>query len=544
MVNRRMINEWKLGRKLLVTWIIASVVPIMFLSAYMTHDREQYLLSEVNSMSESYLAQISERTHLILNTYIELFNQVASDREIIDRLGVLKYESIEQRSAKSTEQVEIIRRFELLGRADVKLRAIALILDDGTAVKYDYSSASSVNTIWNGHDDLRVMEEYVNAQDSTEAVITPAANFFFISRKLENGSTLIMAVPVTVFSDICEVQRDPGTGKAYGFTYIVNNKGTIIYFPLKTYIGTSLSLDNGMDDFLKRADVFPTRGLILQHNTNSKTGWSFYYAYDRNYIAGPIERNTWIYVIYIALISLASLTIVYFFGIRGLIRNVTDIAERTKNSEIRALEAQINPHFVYNTLDTINWMAIDHGEYDISDMLNSMGIIMRYSTADSNGYVTVSEIMNWMEKYVSLQQARFSDSFKFSMDVDDCVFNKRIHKLLIQPFVENAIIHGFEKESIHNELKVSMKQGEHNLLSVIISDNGKGMPEEIVAEYNDRQRAIENDGRKIGLHNIFLRMKLYYDKEASWNIESRLGNGTQISLLIPYEVEDNEDTDS
>ncbi len=130
--------------------------------------------------------------------------------------------------------------------------------------------------------------------------------------------------------------------------------------------------------------------------------------------------------------------------VKNLIAEVTEITQKQKNAEIRALEAQINPHFLYNTLDSINWMAIEKEEYEISKMLRNLGIILRYSINKSNQMVTIAEMADWLEKYVSLQKMRFNNAFICEVYVSEEAKNIRIHKLLIQPFVENAILHGFK----------------------------------------------------------------------------------------------------
>ena len=108
------------------------------------------------------------------------------------------------------------------------------------------------------------------------------------------------------------------------------------------------------------------------------------------------------------------------------------------------MEAQINPHFLYNTLDTINWMAIDKDEFDISNAINSLATILRYAIADSSGEVFVRDEIDWLKKYIYLQQFRLKNNFTCSINVDPDVMDLRIHKLLLQPFVENSILHGFE----------------------------------------------------------------------------------------------------
>ena len=202
--------------------------------------------------------------------------------------------------------------------------------------------------------------------------------------------------------------------------------------------------------------------------------------------------------------------------------------------EIRALEAQINPHFLYNTLDSINWMAIDKEEYEISRMVRNLGVILRYSVDKSNKMATVAEMADWLEKYVSLQRMRFNDAFTCEIHVQPGTEKLYIHKLLLQPFVENAILHGFKEIEYGGILRVDVMLSEsRNELDIIIEDNGKGIPRRIAETFNDPERACRDDKSSIGLHNAFSRMRMYYGDSASWNVSSIPEVGTVITLKIP-----------
>ena len=220
--------------------------------------------------------------------------------------------------------------------------------------------------------------------------------------------------------------------------------------------------------------------------------------------------------------------------VRDLIEEVSEAKDKQKDAEIRALEAQINPHFLYNTLDSINWMAIEREQYDISRMLRNLGVILRYSINKSNQMTSMEEVADWLEKYVSLQQMRFNQSFRFELNVEERARRVMIHKLLLQPFVENSIIHGFKGMEKGGVLRVDIFLSETGeKVNIIIEDNGKGMPGRIAEAFNTREQAIKDGGSRIGLHNAFARMDMYYGKEAVWNVNSIEGMGTVITLTLP-----------
>ena len=220
--------------------------------------------------------------------------------------------------------------------------------------------------------------------------------------------------------------------------------------------------------------------------------------------------------------------------VKNLIQEVKRATDRQKNAEIRALEAQINPHFLYNTLDSINWMAIEKEEYEISRMIRNLGIILRYSVDRSNSVVSIRMVEEWLERYISLHQMRFENVFTYQIRVEEEAKEKRIHKLLLQPFVENAILHGLKDKEGGGVLYVDIGLSEDKrMLHIIIEDNGKGMSGELQKQYNDPEKAVVDDEKGIGLHNVFSRLRMYYGEYASWNIKSIEGMGMVVTVKVP-----------
>jgi two-component system, sensor histidine kinase YesM len=218
--------------------------------------------------------------------------------------------------------------------------------------------------------------------------------------------------------------------------------------------------------------------------------------------------------------------------IQGLIHEVEAASMKQKDAEIAALEAQVNPHFLYNTLDTINWMAIDQNEYEISNAIGALAEILRYGIDNSNEIVEIRREVEWLNHYVSLQQTRLKDTFDFRLDVDPSALDCHLHKLLFQPFIENSILHGFRGIDTKHELSVSIGR-EGDRVSVTIADNGRGMDEMIIREIE--RGTYPNEARKghIGMCNAIGRIKMYYGADASVDIESALGKGTRVSIYFP-----------
>ena len=203
-----------------------------------------------------------------------------------------------------------------------------------------------------------------------------------------------------------------------------------------------------------------------------------------------------------------------------------------RRAEIAALEAQINPHFLYNTLDTINWIAIDNDEYEISNAITSLAAILRYGIDNSNAEVKVSRETEWLKQYLFLQQIRLKNTFQCEICVSQEVMDWKIHKLLFQPFVENSLYHGFKVEKDVYILRVEIEPGDGQLM-IRIWDNGIGMSEETVKMINGGIYPESGDKNSIGMKNAIGRIKMYYGKQADVKVSSVQGVYTEVMIRIP-----------
>ena len=194
--------------------------------------------------------------------------------------------------------------------------------------------------------------------------------------------------------------------------------------------------------------------------------------------------------------------------------------ELLRMSEIKSLMSQINPHFLNNTLDTIKWKAKLSGNEDIALITTELSILLKASM-NTNLYVSVKEELAFVESYIKLQIIRYKDRITYTSDISDDVLAYQIPKLIIQPIVENSIIHGIEPDSDQCSIDISAWKDEYSLYFTIC-DNGLG------SDY----KYDENDG-KIGLKNVENRIKLHYGEKASLTFNSSIDVGTIVTLVIP-----------
>ena len=219
--------------------------------------------------------------------------------------------------------------------------------------------------------------------------------------------------------------------------------------------------------------------------------------------------------------------------INTLIRQVYQEKIAQKNAEVQALQAQINPHFLYNTLDSVNWMLIDRGEYDISDIILSLASLMRYSIEDENAFVTLEKEIGYVMCYLKIQKNRLEERLEYSLEAEEELMAVQVPKLILQPIVENAITHGIEPRKQKGNISITIKDiGDEVVISV--EDNGMGMTSGQLSHIRDEMPDIEKEGHTgIGIRNVDRRIRLHYGEPYGIVIESTYGKGTIVGLRIP-----------
>lgn len=205
---------------------------------------------------------------------------------------------------------------------------------------------------------------------------------------------------------------------------------------------------------------------------------------------------------------------------------------KEKEAEITALNMQMNPHFLYNTLNIINWVAIENGQKDISRLIISLSTMLQYTTHNKRETVEFHEDLEWLKSYVYLLANRFRGKFSVNYNIESSLLDTEVPKLFLQPFIENAIIHGFEGICSGGVIVVSAWI-EENLRYFCVEDNGKGMDDSKFYE-------VMNSGTdSIGICNIDRRVKLLYGEGYGVRLLSKYGENTRIGVVLPNKISKN-----
>ena len=580
--------------RLVILFIITSIIPIIVVEFFSFVNISRTLRENMQIMSHSNLGQLDNNLNLGLESYEDLLYQIYTDDDMVKWVGNLDNDIDE---AVTVNQMR--RLFSALLYSKEYIRAISVITPEGEVVTYEQMTPATYRSSWlegfkMGQDGLYrdVIKDYDMHIYPTEYGTNFANKDYYllhIAHRIIDYKNLdkecgiaILSIDEELLQSICN--RSEHDGKVFNF--IVDKNGRIITFGDEPYRIGDVVTDVNKDDavkgedyelYYKKATGLPSSafGIYILHD--DELDWDIVNVADMSSLSASLTRQLFLMLI----VGIAVIAIVLFLSTKmskDLIRSVRQIVKgmeqtqdgdlsvriykdtnmpleiesiadgfndtleklneaitRQQEAKIVALEAQINPHFLYNTLDTINWMAIDRDEYDISNAISSLATILRYAIVNSNAEVSIREESEWIKKYIYLQQYRVKNRFSCSINVAPDTMDAGIHKLLLQPFVENAIVHGFEKDIQDAELVLNIEKKDENI-EIRIEDNGSGMDDELMEKINNG--IYEDTGSKssIGLKNAATRLKMYYGKAGSLRIERAKPEGTRVIIRIPFMI--------
>lgn len=215
----------------------------------------------------------------------------------------------------------------------------------------------------------------------------------------------------------------------------------------------------------------------------------------------------------------------------NLVTDINDLFERQKTWELKALQAQINPHFLYNTLDSVNWMAQQHGYEDISSIVTALGSFFRYSLNKGQEFTTLENELYQIRSYIEIQKIRFKDKLNTEFDIDESILPCRIAKLTLQPLVENCIVHGFDNFEYMGVITITGTKKD-GYVYLTVSDNGKGGDVDKMNRLLDKEFSPDEPIEKYGIHNVNQRIKLYFGNECGLHYEENEIGGIDVTATL------------
>lgn len=443
------------------------------------------------------------------------------------------------------------------------------VKENATNLSFDKSLYSNLK------DGYAISQPHVNTlyQKSYPWVVTIA--------KKEYSNLFSQQVFVAIdfkFSSIAKYINKVSIGQR-GYCYIVNSKGEIIYHPQQQMLFSGLKEENAKEVSALSDGIHRKRDNIYNILSLDSCSWKIVGVSFNDEITQAVKNQVVIGSAFAILFSLFISVVIYLLLSRTVTRPVrrlvdsmqkfekqaesfeykTDMSnvvefktlsksfehmvlmiqslmEKVHNEEIvlrktelKALQAQINPHFLYNTLDSIQWMCEQDNSKDAVKMVGALAKLFRISISHGNEFITINDELKHAESYLIIQSYRYKNQFTYSFDVDKSVLGYMCNKITIQPFIENAIYHGLDRMVDEGEIKIiAQRRGKD--IAIIVKDNGLGMTEEQCKTILQKDRS---DSKGIGVKNVNDRLKIYFGEEYGITIESELDVGTTVTIKIP-----------
>jgi two-component system sensor histidine kinase YesM len=383
------------------------------------------------------------------------------------------------------------------------------------------------------------------------------------------------------FSKIEQLCSQVSLGKR-GYIYIADQAGNIIYHPQQQIIYAGLKIENIADALSKNNgsyfDDFQGERRIMTIKNISFTNWKMVgISYVDELV--PNKRNLSNFVIFILFFGIAFEILASMFisskisqpikrlerqmkrvengdfdinlevngedevkrlskafnlmvsRIRQLMNQIISEQEAKRKSEFKALQAQINPHFLYNTLDSIVWMNENQNYEGVTTMVSALAKLFRVSISKGSEIINVSDEIEHATSYLTIQKIRYKDKFNFQIEAQPEVLYQKTLKLVLQPIIENAIYHGISQLQEKGEIKIAVAIEDGNIV-YRVTDNGYGIKPEVLKTILDRE-PVSAHGGGVGLKNVNERIKLCYGIEYGLEIVSELDVGTTVIISIP-----------
>lgn len=587
--NRTFISEFvrnlPIQKKLLFSFVILTVIPALLIgilsfyrsSELLKHKTEQYMkdiLLETGNNIEVKLSEVESLSFQIVSNSVIHDSLIKSNKGFSDEKEEIYTErAIDSQLRSMLPSVSGIAAIQVLSNtgtsyyinpASIPLSAMSLndinkkILEDGKGSIYWFDTNPATQTIAMG----RTINSVTNQERIGYALIyireKSIIDTFKDTELLKNGEIFVVGQDGNIISCVDKKllgQKNEfttleeldyispssfGTSKIDGMNYYFLYReinGTdwqmVSFIPAVEYEKDIIWLRNwitliiivccllsvAFSVAISRGVSKPVRDLTKMMREIGDGDFSVYSTYDSKDEIGVLSRH------FNEMVS----------QVKKLIQRVYEEELLKQKAELKSLRMQINPHFLYNSLESINWMARIRGVPEIGKMVKALGDLMRASISGDD-FITVSEEIKNIENYLIIQKFRYGEKIEVNIDIEPEIEKFKIPKLILQPIVENAIVHGIENMVGNGIINIYGALSNDNII-LTVTDNGLGINEERIktilsaAEHSHRANKHTN----IGLRNVDRRIKIYYGEEYGVQIQSREGHGTTVTLSFPIE---------
>ena len=569
--------------------VIFATVAVLVLSAVVivTGVSMKFTNTSIFENSSEYTHTIIQQMNQNIDSYIDYMENIAylisSNEDVQDYLFDEKIDN--EGRYRILNQLQTI----LDSRSDI--RNVGIISKNGRMLINDGSKSVNQDLDLNTQEWYATALEKPNGPILTSShvqhiisgerpwVITLSRGIRDRSGSGEKEGVFFIDLNYSAISELC----DQSTVGTKGYAFILDAKGNIVYHPQQQQLynelqteNISLIMDTDEDTVLTGTG---NDGKLYSISRSEKTGWTVVDCTNVKELLSKSRQAQSIYVLTAIILVIVALLFSRFMArsitlpiqkLRDSMKkvqegdfSVSDVVVDSKNeigsltksfdvmthrihelmeqnvheqelkrkSELKALQSQINPHFLYNTLDSIIWMAEGKKNEEVVLMTASLARLLRQSISNEDEVVPIANEVEYARGYLTIQKMRYKDKLEFQIEVDSSILYIPLIKLVLQPIIENAIYHGLKYKESKGLLIVKgfMKDG-NAVLQVI--DDGVGMDEETLAHIYDKHK-VNYHSNGVGVYNVQKRLKLYYGEDYGITYTSELGKGTTATITIP-----------
>lgn len=421
----------------------------------------------------------------------------------------------------------------------------------------------------------------------------PSYRYYWVvslSRAVEltsNGTSTLGVLLVDMnYNSIEQILKKANVGNSSEYVYLIDGKGEIIYHPRQKLIYTDLYQENNIEaagyEDGSTEEIFQREKRLVTVKTVSYTGWKIVSVVPMSSFDMGMTGTKYFVIMLVTVSMLAVILLnqlvsasiamplkklnnsvkewetgnmnpsIYIGGsmevehlgctlrstveqIRQLMQDIVVEQEEKRKSELDALQSQINPHFLYNTLDSIVWMIEGERYEDAVFMITQLASLFRISLSRGKTVISVEDELKHARNYMNIQKVRYKNIFEVRFDIDPEILQCCTVKLVVQPLLENAIYYGVECMDGDGEIDVNGYRREDDIY-IEVRDNGLGIPEDEVEQLLKENNRVHKRGSGVGLLNVHNRIRLRFGEEYGLEIESEPDEGTTVRIHLPYIV--------
>ncbi|MFR8945713.1 MAG: sensor histidine kinase [Blautia obeum] len=569
--------------------VIFATVAVLVLSAVVivTGVSMKFTNTSIFENSSEYTHTIIQQMNQNIDSYIDYMENIAylisSNEDVQDYLFDEKIDN--------EGRYRILNQFQTILDSRSDIRNVGIISKNGRMLINDGSKSVNQDLDLNTQEWYATALEKPNSPILTSShvqhiisgerpwVITLSRGIRDRSGSGEKEGVFFIDLNYSAISGLC----DQSTVGTKGYAFILDAKGNIVYHPQQQQLynelqteNISLIMDTDEDTVLTGTG---NDGKLYSISRSEKTGWTVVDCTNVKELLSKSRQAQSVYVLTAIILVIVALLFSRFMArsitlpiqkLRDSMKkvqegdfSVSDVVVDSKNeigsltksfdvmthrihelmeqnvheqeekrkSELKALQSQINPHFLYNTLDSIIWMAEGKKNEEVVLMTASLARLLRQSISNEDEVVPIANEVEYARGYLTIQKMRYKDKLEFQIEVDSSILYIPLIKLVLQPIIENAIYHGLKYKESKGLLIVKgfMKDG-NAVLQVI--DDGVGMDEETLAHIYDKHK-VNYHSNGVGVYNVQKRLKLYYGEDYGITYTSELGKGTTATITIP-----------